>query len=83
LKSNTYKHYLNKEHDILEIIKNNTTDKNLLEHIRTINEVMKIYKELSEYNLKDDIDNSRTIYRNNIISMVKDYNDKYQEDIIL
>lgn len=83
LNSKEIKYSLNPDIDLFKEIKNITNDRILLEHITTVEKIMSEYRYLSEHDLKDDIDKSREVYINRLISMVSEYNKLYNKEVIL
>jgi hypothetical protein len=80
---NVYKEYLNTHDKIINIFDNLNYDDDYIDTIRLVKKIQEKYEKLSKYNLKDDIDNSEIVYKNKLKFMVKDYNNKYNKDVIL
>ena len=78
-----YKEYLNTKDNIINIFDSFDYGIEYIDTIRLVKKVIDEYKKLSEYNLKYDIDNSETVYRNKLKFMVNDYNNKYNKDVLL
>lgn len=78
-----YQEYLNTQDKIINIFDKFNYSIEYVDTVRLVKKVQEEYEKLSGYNLKDDIDNSEIVYKNKLKFMVKDYNNKYNKDVIL
>lgn len=81
--NNVYKEYLITNDKIINIFSGVDRDTEYENIIKIVKKIYDEYEKLSKYDLKYDIDKSERIYKDRIITEVKDYNKKYNKNVIL